>query len=120
MSARICIDYGDWIETIFCIFGKSKKIGRKLKKHYNEHENVLLLIRLGEINILKKTLNKTKNHRACRDGQLFTKLDDYCLEDFKEHFANFDDYCEGDDYMFYIWKNDQWFKSYVGSPLKPL
>lgn len=112
-NSRICVDFGNYISSIYCHNGKLKKIRKKLKKHYTNIEKIEELLNIGNIRKLKKSISKTKNCvEIWGHYKIFYKEDDYCLEEFVQSFF--------DNNIFYIWKNDEWFYTYLNEPLNPL
>ena len=125
MASRICFDYDDRVESIYCDSGDINNVGKKLFYDYNTENNVKELIKLGDLKDLRKTLNETMRYRyTSQHIDIFKKRDDYCNQELIDHFAR-GRYETGDrsqplvriqlnidkhkEHYVYMWSNNRWY-----------
>ena len=115
-SGRICVDYGDRIESIFVSQdAHTLYTGKLLLNVYNNEADIIELFKLGYIRKLHNNIRDTRENRYGIERNIFKKTDDYAFEDllnFYEHYKN-------DNFRIhirtlthhhlYMWRDNQWY-----------
>ena len=119
MSARICIDHGETIESISVGWNvELSTLGKILLNDILILQDAEKLINDGNIYRIYQTIT----YRTRGNKDIYTKRDDYSLEDLYNHLYIRCYFNIRENNYMYMWKDNKWFYAYRSTQylLRPL